>query len=67
MYGECCLIMHFPVQGEIGEDTWGEKHFSGEVAGVTATSEGNFCEILCSAQVGSSIDWKTDTVIGAGY
>lgn len=56
MYVECCLIMHFPVQGEYWEDTWGEKHFSGEVAGVTATNAGNFTEILCSAQAGSSID-----------
>lgn len=70
-FGNVCGMLSdhaFPCfKVNIGEDTWGEKHFSGEVAGVTATNEGNFCEILCSAQVGSSIDWKTDTVIGAGY
>lgn len=50
----------------IGEDMWGEKRFSGEVVGVTAINKAKG-EILCSTQVGSTIDCKTATVIGDGY
>lgn len=50
----------------LGRILWAKKCFSGEVVGVTAISEAKG-EIVCSAQVGSTVDCKTDTVIGDGY
>lgn len=62
---KCCLITWLSLfKVNIGEDTWGEKCFSGEVVGVTAISKAKG-EILCGTQVGSTIDCKT--VIGDGY